>query len=337
MSSDEPPLERTRSEQVAEASLSAVREQKKRIIETGMSKVTFFVGVMNVMLTAFVVGRWPQHYWLYHTAKASLMLPVRTWRTWRSKWVLSMAELCWVTNYLVLAMSLLLVAGVFYELPLVDQEIARRAWYVFFVLTVGPLGGSVVALGNALVFHSFDNTVTVFIHSSPLLACWCIQGGDGFASFHAAWPRLLVGVESHQPNWATDLFLPGLAYYVCWWVPYSIWLLSCGMYSATTTGYHTTYDPFEKVVMRQLPFLDGRRRATVCVYLMGHLAMSTSAIAWSSCLYFSYTAFTAWGWFLAAAASWNGASRYHYYMIDVYEKKLTGAIETQRKDKAAML
>ena len=54
-----------------------------------------------------------------------------------------MAELCWVTNYLVLFMSLLLVAGVFYELPLVDQEIARRAWYVFFVLTVGPLGGQI--------------------------------------------------------------------------------------------------------------------------------------------------------------------------------------------------
>ena len=92
-----------------------------------MSKMTFFVGVMNVILTAFVVGRWPQYYWLYHTFKASYMLPVRTYRTWRSKWVLSMAELCWVTNYIVLGMSLLLVVAVLKETPLVSAELTRRA------------------------------------------------------------------------------------------------------------------------------------------------------------------------------------------------------------------
>ena len=296
-----------------------------------MSKMTFFVGVMNVILTAFVVGRWPQYYWLYHTFKASYMLPVRTYRTWRSKWVLSMAELCWVTNYIVLGMSLLLVVAVLKETPLVSAELARRAWYIFFVLTVGPLGGSVAALGNALVFHSFDNTVTVFIHASPLLACWCIQGGDNYARFHETWPRLLVGVESVQPDPIHDLFLPGLAYYLCWWLIYATWLLTIGIYSAEATGYHTTYDPFEGVLTKKLPFLAGKRRATACVYLVGHLIACASAIAWASAVYFSYALFTAWRWLLTAAAAWNGASRYHYYLLEVYEKKVEGAIGAERR------
>ena len=73
------------------------------------------------------------------------------------------------------------------------------------------------------------------------------------------------------------------------------------------------------------------RRATACVYLVGHLIACASAIAWASAVYFSYALFTAWGWLLTAAAAWNGASRYHYYLLEVYEKKVEGAIGAERR------
>ena len=45
-------------------------------------------------------------------------------------------------------------------------------------------------------------------------------------------------------------------------------------------------------------------------------------------MYFSYALFTAFGAAMLLVALWNGASRYNYYLVDVYEKKLHRAIET---------
>jgi hypothetical protein len=40
-----------------------------------MSEITFFLGVMNLALTAFVAGRFPGYMWLYTTAKIGILVP----------------------------------------------------------------------------------------------------------------------------------------------------------------------------------------------------------------------------------------------------------------------
>ena len=52
----------------------------------------------------------------------------------------------------------------------------------------GPLGWSVLATGNALVFHSIDLYCSLMIHAAPLLSSWTLRWHA--ERFYAAFPGL---------------------------------------------------------------------------------------------------------------------------------------------------
>lgn len=263
-----PPLSRTRSQVMAQTALETIRAQKGQLVSSGLSRASFFVGVSNALLTAFLIGRYPQHYWLLHTIKSAAMLPVRTVSAFRKNQGLWMVEFCWVANYAVLAASLyLLTALLVPSVNLASDATMRTGWYLFYMVAVGPLGAAVAATGNALVFHSFDNTASLFIHSSPLLAAWCIH--TDMTRFRGAYPALLLGIEGDSPD-AVSLFLPALSFYLCWWVPYSIWLLTDGV-DQPARGNATVYAPLAPAVVKVFPWTRGRPRLAAAHYLVGHL------------------------------------------------------------------
>ena len=150
-----------RGSEIASLAITAVRQQRSHLESAGVSRSTFLCGVVYTIVTVFCVGRWPQHYWLLHTASAVVMLPLRTYRTVGLRRSLDMLEFCWVSNYLILGLSLMLVVLMLWpqHRTLPSDERVTWGWRVFFMVAAGPLGGAVPAMGNALIFHSFDNIV----------------------------------------------------------------------------------------------------------------------------------------------------------------------------------
>ena len=90
-------MDRTRSKTMANTALETIREHKGQLVNDGLSRASFFSGVVNSLLVSFVVGRFPQHYWLLHTAYSTVMLPIHTIHLCRKRRGFAVLELCWVT------------------------------------------------------------------------------------------------------------------------------------------------------------------------------------------------------------------------------------------------
>ena len=112
-------------------------------------KLAFFLGVVNIGIVGFWVGRTPQtyhHYWLF---KCVVLFSLRWW-TYRAKgWQYLMLELCYAANALGLYF--------FYAAP--RSALVRR---LAFALMAGPLQFSIVLMRNSLVFHDFDSGAKSF-------------------------------------------------------------------------------------------------------------------------------------------------------------------------------
>ena len=47
-----------------------VSRDRQRLEDEGLSQVSFTLGVLNIAFTAFVCGRFPEYFWLWHTLKS---------------------------------------------------------------------------------------------------------------------------------------------------------------------------------------------------------------------------------------------------------------------------
>lgn len=120
---------------------------------------------------------------------------------------------------------------------LASREVGGNAFAVMFALGNGPLGWSVLALGNALVFHDSLQTAVTFIHLTPILFTWCVRWHS--AAVDAAWPGLFPVQD------APDLFRLPVLVYLAWWVPYTAWLLLLGIH-LPKRGHDTVYEGIRK-------------------------------------------------------------------------------------------
>ncbi|KAL1514845.1 hypothetical protein AB1Y20_003930 [Prymnesium parvum] len=353
-----PRASRSRSQDVAQVALESIHTQKRQLKGAGLSRASFFAGVANVVLTAFAVGRFPQHYWLVHTGLASLLLPVHTCLTCRRGQRLLLLELCWVTNYLVLGcLGFLVVSLVLPGVELASGETVRAGWYLFFMLAAGPLGASVAATGNALIFHSFENTASLFIHVSPLLTAWCVH--VNLDDFRAAYPELLEGIELHTPEPLTDMLLPAFRFYFMWLLPYSAWLLLVVSHAARHGSGAAAYLQCEPLIMEWLPCTGTRPRLAALCYLAAHLVGVSLSFVLALLAFYSLPFFHCYVVAMVLSAVWQegapavegsactsgvgtpslddashafrfwcqGSSRYNYYLLEVYEKKVVTALE----------
>jgi hypothetical protein len=79
LQSDSDPTSRQRSLTLAERNgllkaLEVVKSKSREIKAQGMSPISFTLGLLNVAFTAFILGRFPQHYWLWQACISSPLL-----------------------------------------------------------------------------------------------------------------------------------------------------------------------------------------------------------------------------------------------------------------------
>jgi len=320
---------RASAEAVADQAIESVREQRTRLLEDGVSAVAFFVGVVNVAFSGFLIGRWPQYYWVYNCLKGFLLFPMRISRQAAQGTLFYNAELCWVTNFVLLALLAVVATDELITGEIIPQAALRQGFLLFWMLGTGPLGWSIAALGNALIFHSIDHTANLNIHVGPLLSLWCLR--TSAPTVQAAFPALgtmLIGLDEHAPDPWSEMLRPALAFYLGWWLIYTAWLMTTMFQGkATEVLSSSVARSLEPAVHSVLSGLTrNSTRSVLLCYCMVHLVSCTASFCFAVLMFLSIPLFTVFCVAMLLAAAWNGASRYNYYLVDVYAKRLHKAI-----------
>lgn len=300
-------------------SLKEVDSVTTRMLENGLSQVSFFIGVMNIGLTAYVVGRWPQHLWVLYVVKVLTLIPawfVEVGRKYNgSLWVL---DYCWVSNIL---LGLYMLANLLIG-PQMGQRVQRWAFLWFFSTALGPLSWAVLALGNGLIFHSIERTATLFIHLTPALVAWTMRWSP--KTLIAAWPNHFSEQSLEQAS-VGEIYLAGITMYLAWLVLHATWLLTCGV-NAPEKGYSTVFDGLYQKHKLGAKFQKATGfkgiRAHACIYLALHAAACSVAFTWSMLCYKFWAVHTLFAIVLVSSVTWIGAGYYMHMFKSQYSKAL---------------
>jgi len=135
---------------------SWLKKLKKQSFIILKDKLCFFLGVVNIALTQFILFNYPEYFGIYYTVWIIPLLIYRFFIYTSRKWGLFMLDFCYFTNILCLF----------------HLWIYPSSPYLFettFILSNGPLIWAVVAWRNSLVFHDIDKMTSLFIHVAPPL------------------------------------------------------------------------------------------------------------------------------------------------------------------------
>jgi hypothetical protein len=304
----------------------------------GLSSWRFFFGVTNTLLVVWCFGAYPQHFWAVYMLETLILFPLRYSHTIAAKplnEVPFFLDFCWIANvscnmlFILIFIDSKFDGGIIDYLDVLDRSLIRKVLFcTWWGIATGPLLCAVGALGNALVFHDSDNTVSVFIHLFPSLVVYTFRW-----NVHAvlkAWPGLwhLDYFDDVDP-WR-DVYVNAILAYFVWWVVYSLWMVTCG-FSLPSKGYDTIYHCLMRGSNPVGPLLgwtpeESKRRAkendftyaSFFLYMVIHaLCCCSSIIVAVACWYSQYFhGFTCLAMTLATV--YRGSARYSYYMLQNY-------------------
>ena len=207
----------------------AVVAKQERALEAspvlGFNKVKFFLGVTKSYFTVFILGHAPHRFPAWHALQFALLLPMQIYRWGRMKGLAYFLEFCWCAN----ALISFYIAALYLSPDSVDPEIRARGARLLFAFGCGPLGMSVVLLGNALVPHSIDHMMSLLIHLQPAITAFCVRWRAVDASL---FPIEAVGF--------VDYAAPPLAFLGAWAVCHALFFAAVGV-GLPDRGFETTY------------------------------------------------------------------------------------------------
>ena len=333
--------------------LEIVQAQSRKLTnEDHLSPLSFCMGVLNVAVSAFMLGRAPQLYWAYAGIKSVALNGVSYHLKRRDHQRLYLFDLCHVLSFAYTAASVAaLVAWSFPEArpavaPYTSSPAAFRA---AFALANGPLGVAVPTLANALVLHSPRQTAALFIHISPPIVTWAMRWHPEAheRGFPGILPTRDLGDAEHAVAYEA-LVAPALCTYFAWWLAFAAWMMLDGrrrgnVGTAGTAGdkkskthdtvYHRTLGGAEANALGKLAGYNpnaSHKKTPVAKYLLAHAVLCVALICVSPLFYRSYAAHTAFVCALLCCSVWNGARRYYWIMTKGYEKRLRALLPEDR-------
>mmetsp|Transcript_2843 Transcript_2843/g.6487 ORF Transcript_2843/g.6487 Transcript_2843/m.6487 type:complete len:347 (+) Transcript_2843:40-1080(+) len=307
------------------AALGAVNDQTGQLKAEGMSRMSFFLGSLNVMATTFVLAKFPQWLWVMYGIKCLFLIPA---------WVIKMSQVhhgalfvldfCWVIN---ISFGIYMLLSIFGAVP---ESLQLSAFLTFFACSLGPLGWACIVLHNGLVFHSIERITSLFIHMTPTLVAWSvIYYPDEVAK---SWPGRFPGTDELEAVSILRVPLHGIAVYFLWLLLHALWLLSVGV-DCPAKGHNTVFDDMYRKqglgqLFEQKTGLKGIR-SHAALYLLIHGSAVTFTFSWAAICFKFVIVHMLFGLALVVSAAWNGAGYYEY----IFAKKYTKVVQQLLKDR----
>ena len=110
---------------------------------TKREKGSFIGGVLNIFISGYLIGAFPEHFHLWYTLQFWYFYPLRFYMYRRKGYHYFLADLCYFVNFLLLA-----------SIWMFPQS--KRLFISAFCLAFGNNAIAIAMWRNSLVFHSFD-------------------------------------------------------------------------------------------------------------------------------------------------------------------------------------
>ncbi|RCI13720.1 hypothetical protein L249_8153 [Ophiocordyceps polyrhachis-furcata BCC 54312] len=174
-------------------------------------KISFICGVMNIFISGFLIGGYPQYFHIWYTAQLIYFLPVRFFTYHRQGYHYFLADLCYFVNVL-LSLSIWVFPS------------SKRLFTAAYCLTFGNNAIAIIMWRNSLVFHSLDKVTSLFIHIMPCATLHCLvhllPSEQQEQRFPAIWT-----VKNSTPGSPTAY--ANMSSMLAWsTIPYAFWQLS---------------------------------------------------------------------------------------------------------------
>ncbi|KAK0392144.1 hypothetical protein NLU13_1642 [Sarocladium strictum] len=124
-------------------------------------KISFICGVMNIFISGYLIGAFPEYFHIWYTVQLFYFMPIRFFTYHRRGYHYFLADLCYFVN-LLLTLSLWVFPN------------SKRLFTSAYCLAYGNNAVAIIMWRNSLVFHSFDKVTSLFIHIMPCVTLHCV-------------------------------------------------------------------------------------------------------------------------------------------------------------------
>ncbi|KAI1133907.1 hypothetical protein F5Y05DRAFT_406915 [Hypoxylon sp. FL0543] len=178
---------------------------------TMREKVSFICGVMNIFISGYLIGAYPEYFHIWYTAQLVYFMPIRFFTYRKRGYHYFLADLCYFVN-LLLFLSVWAFPG------------SKRLFISAYCLAFGNNAVAIIMWRNSLVFHDFDKVTSLFIHIMPCATLHCITHLFPPEAQRERFPALWT-VKTSPPGSPTAY--GNLISMLAWsTIPYLVWQMS---------------------------------------------------------------------------------------------------------------
>ena len=129
------------------------KQWNKTATVTLREKISFIAGVLNIFISGYLMGSYPQFFYYWYSVQLAYFMPIR-WYTYHAKgYHYFLADLCYFVNLLCM-FSIWFFPG------------SKRLFISTYCLTFGNNAAAIAMWRNSLVFHSMDKVVRYVFSTS---------------------------------------------------------------------------------------------------------------------------------------------------------------------------
>ncbi|KAF4554084.1 Hypothetical protein D9617_5g069600 [Elsinoe fawcettii] len=128
---------------------------------TAREKASFIGGTLNIFISGYLIGAFPEYFHYWYTAQLLYFMPIRWYTYHKIGFHYFLADLCYFVNFL-----MVLCIWFFPN--------SKRLFISTFCLAFGNNAVAIAMWRNSLVFHSLDKVTSLFIHIMPCVTLHCI-------------------------------------------------------------------------------------------------------------------------------------------------------------------
>ena len=280
-------------------------------------KLAFIVGVLLLIFTTYILGRYPHRgYYTYHTLVVLALVLFRFYNYRTKGWHYYLFDFCYFANTLII-------------LYLQFFPYNDLLFKVFFVYANGPFGVAIPAFKNSMIFHKMDNLISLTIHLIPQVTSWNLR-------WHTMeWERTSLPLDQRQFltldedeitngfwRYLTRIFFIPLALYLTWAGLYSLKVFIISSKRIKERNYETMYVYYMNQAWAAKILSKFGLRYAPLVFMSLHVTFfvisSVFAILAYSSFYIHSLLLLSW----VTLSIWNGANFYMEYFSRRYESSL---------------
>ncbi|KAK5136255.1 hypothetical protein LTR08_003862 [Meristemomyces frigidus] len=284
-------------------------------------KVSFVVAVLNIFISGYLIGAFPEYFHYWYTVQLAYFMPVRYYNYHKIGFHYFLADLCYFVN-------LLLILSIWFFPQ------SKRLFISTYCLAMGNNAIAIAMWRNSLVFHSLDKVTSLFIHIMPCATLHVLvhltpqnMQLEQFPAIHSI-KYSPPSAPEHYRLW--DMVIWATLPYAVWQLSYHL-LITVRKRSKIAAGRPTSFTWLRKSYKGN--FL-GKMVLALPEWAQGWAFMG---------IQYGYALLTMlpcplWFWYrwasatfllvLFGLASWNGAT----YYIDVFGKRMEKELEQLRKE-----